>query len=185
MQAQGRGTSAWVCFSWESVPVSGPIPLGASLLQRLNLPSPRKEKKIAQNKKPDPDFKNKLFFCLMLKGKRCGGERREKPRAAALGPVPSPGGGRAGGGAGRRAGASRTAPFLGLHCPLSRGRRIAPPALLASFRAEPAAEGLRGQHPGSSPGHPLSPPDSDGQQNRDTRCWLPGGDQSPVWSVFK
>lgn len=49
--------------------------------------------------------------------------------------------------AGGRAGASRAAPFLGLHCPLSRGRRIAPPAPLASSRTEPAAEGLRGQLP--------------------------------------
>lgn len=55
LASPGRGTSAWVCFSWEPVPVSGPIPLGASSLQRLNLPFPRKEKKIAQNKKPDPD----------------------------------------------------------------------------------------------------------------------------------
>lgn len=35
------------------------------------------------------------------------------------------------------------------------------------------------------PAAPYRQPDSDGQQSRDTRCWLPGGDQSSVWSVFK
>lgn len=37
---------------------------------------------------------------------------------------------------------------------------------------------MRGQLISGSPGHPLSPADSGGQQSRDTRCWLPGGDQS-------
>lgn len=96
------------------------------------------------------------FFCLILeiiktcKGREVGGRRarlgrkgsRRSPGAQLRGQCPPQ---EAGGQAGRQAGrASRAEPFLGLQCPLSRGRRIAPPA---AFRTEPAAEGLRGQLP--------------------------------------
>lgn len=96
--------------------------------------------------------------------------KREKPQRASLGPVPSPGGRRAG------------PPALRL----SWGCSAPSPAAAASRRRPLSARSLQPKGcEGSSPGHPLSPADSDGQQSRDTRCWLPSGDQSSVWSVFK
>lgn len=102
-------------------------------------------------------------FCLILNGrKRCGwwfcwtgeGRKGEKPRHTAVGPVPSPEGRRR---TGTGSAPLRSVPGAALP-PLPRPpHRRAPPAPLASLRTKPAAKGRRGQLPGSSLGHPLSP----------------------------
>lgn len=138
-------------YPWELVPFSASILFGASSFQRLNSPSLRKEKNhwvLAL------DFESKLLFntkwqkevraVVPDRGDKETGEAAvgagALPRRQALGRDPL-----------------RSVPGAALP-PLPRPpHRRAPPAPLASLRTKPAAEGRRGQLPGSSLGHPLSP----------------------------
>lgn len=176
-----RGSLSLSAHPWELVLVSASILFGASSFQRLNSPSLRKEK---SHRVLTFDSENKLLFNTKWEKEvravvvpEWEGNGRS-PGTRLRGRCPPQ---KAGGGQGPAA--LRSAPFLGLHCPLSRGRRIAGPARLAPHEA--CSKRAARAAPRQLPRPPLIAGDSGGQQSRDTQCWLPGGDQSSVWSVFK
>lgn len=158
-ESPGRGTSALGAHPWEVVLVSASVLFGASSSQRLNSPSLRKENNhwvLAL------DFENKLLFNTKWEKEApvvvVGWGRKEKGEAPAqgqLGPRALP----------RRQAAGRdplaplrSAPFLGLQCPLSRSRRIAAPAGRARRAPhEACSQRAAGAAPRQPLGHPLSP----------------------------
>lgn len=183
-QSPGRGTSAWVRilgsrFSFLPLFSSGHLPFTGLTLPRLG--KRKKHWLLAL------DFENKLLFntkwekevrVVVVRGR--GGKESGEVQARSCGAGALP----------RRQAAGRdplrSAPFLGLHCPLSRGRRIALPAGPARLAPHEACSKKAARAaPRQLPRPPLIASDNDGQQSRDTQCWLPGGDQSSVWSVFK
>lgn len=151
-----QGSLSLSAHPWELVLVSVSILFGASSFQRLNSPSLRKEK---NHWVPTFDSENKLLFNIKWEkevrvvvlpdwggeetgeapGRGCGAAALPRKQAAGRDPL--------------RSAPLRSAPFLGLHCPLSRGRRIAAPRSPRSARSLQQKGGK-----GSSPAAPSATP---------------------------
>lgn len=187
-ESPGRGPSAWarIPASWRSF-----LPLFSSGHPRVRgLTPPR----LGKRKTTGCWLLTwRTNFSLTPNGrKRCGwwrcwpgeGRERDKSRHQPWGRCPPQ---KAGGGQDPLLSSPLgSVPFVGLQCPLSRGRRIAAHRRPRSPRS---ARSLQQTGARAAPRQLSRPPliasDSLGQQSRDRQRWFPGGDQSSVWSAFK
>lgn len=178
-----QGSLSLSAHPWELVLVSVSIPFGASSFQRLNSPSLRKEK---NHWVPTFDSENKLLFNtkwekevrVVVLPDWGGEETGEAPgRGCGAGALP------------RRQAAGRdplrSAPLRSWGCTAPSPAAAASPRPARLAPHEACSKRAARAAPRQLPRPPLIAGDSDGQQSRDTQCWLPGGDQSSVWSVFK